>query len=110
MLDHDQAARDLRDSLRANLIANAKQATAAQPSRAAWEAAGLDFEDYRKLGDRQILLDYLLACHEIDPLDALHEVVTLPTAEAKIRRRAALAEIQLRSGHWSKSRRIRSAA
>lgn len=109
MLDHEQAARDLRDSLRAHLMANSERATA-RPGRAAWEAAGLDFEDYTRLGDRQILLDYLLACHDVEPLDAFHEVATLPIAEAKIREKTALAEIQLQSGQWAKSRRIRSAA
>ncbi len=110
MLDHEQAAQDLRDSLRAHLIANSEQVAPARPGRAAWEAAGLDFEDYTSLGDRQILLDYLLACHDIEPLDALHEVATLPVAEAKIREKMALAEIQSQSGQWAKSRRIRSAA
>ena len=109
MPNREQAARDLRDSLRAKLITDSKRA-AARLGRAAWQSVGLDFDDYRSLGDRQILLDCLLACHEVDPLDAFHEVATLPIAEAKIRERTALAEIQYLSGHWSKSHRIRSAA
>lgn len=115
-MDHTLAVRVLRDSLRAALTTESKQAStpgaSVRPGRAKWEAAGLSFDRYRGLGDRRILLECLVACHDVDPQDALYEVTTLPAAEAAVRRRVAPGEINAQRAHWAKPRRrrIRTAA
>ena len=115
-MERTQAVRVLRDNLRTALATEAKQTSTPgagmRPDRAKWEAAGLSFDRYRSLGDRQILFDCLVACHDIDPQDALYEVITLPAAEAEVRRRMVPGEIDAQRARWAKPRRrrVRTAA
>ncbi len=110
MGDHAPAVRVLRESLRTALTCPNKASVGVQPSPAKWEAAGISFDHYRGLGDRRILLDNLVACHDVDPQDAYFEVATLPADEAAVRHRMVLAEIGAQRPRRAKQRRLSSAA
>ncbi len=110
-MERTQAIRVLRDNLRTALAAESgkksKLGASVRPGRAKWQAAGLSFDRYRGLGNRQILFDCLVACYDVDPQDALYEIITLPAAEAAVRRRLVPGEIDAQRARWAKPRRRR---